>query len=408
MGHAYIYDAVRTPRGKGRASKDGKPGGSLSNLHPHELVAQLVLAVSERNGPDAIAKTERLLLGCVGQIHSQGGHIALVSKLASALDNDVAAKTINNYCVSGLTAVSESAHYASAGASGLSLAGGVEMLSQVPFLADGAEFTKGGPVSESLGYIPPILGAELVASLEGYTKEDLDDITLRSHHKAHSAWENGRYDTGVITVKNRDGEPALERDEWINPELTRDQLASMPPAFASLGHGTYDERMLTHFPHLAEVNYVHSVSNTPGLSDGAALVLTGSAAAGEAAGLKPKARIRASVDCGGDPILQFGAGFQAMETALARTGLTLDQLDLIEFMEAFASVPLRFEREYAPDLAKVNVNGGHLAMGHPMGATGAILTTTLLHELERRDEHLGMVVASAANGIGSALIIERC
>lgn len=407
MRHAYIYDAVRTPRGKGRAKSGEKPGGGLSELLPHELIAQLVLALSERNGPETIKKTRRLVLGCVGQVNSQGGHIALICKLASALGNEVASKTINNYCVSGLTAINETAMCARAGETGLSLAGGVEMLSQVPFLADNADYTKAGPLSDSLHYLPPIMGAELVANLEGYTKEDLDEITFRSHSKAHTAWEEGRYKTGVIAIKNRFGETALARDEWIQPNLTREKLAAISPAFAALGQGKYDERLLRYFPHLASIEHVHSIANTPGLSDGAALVLTGSAEAGESAGIKPKARILAFVDCGGDPILQFGAGFQAMETALTRAGLTLDQLDLIEFMEAFASVPLRFERVYQPDLEKVNVNGGHLAMGHPMGATGAILTTTLLHELERRDQQLGMVVASAANGIGAALIIER-
>lgn len=407
MKHAYIYDAVRTPRGKGRAPTADKPGGGLSSFGPQDLIAQLVEALEGRNGEHAIASVKRLILGCVGQVGAQGGHIALVSKLTSKLDNSAAAKTINNYCVSGLTAINEAAAWGLAGAEGLSLAGGVEMLSRVPFLADKGDYYANPELATRLEYLAPIMGAELVATQEGYTKQNMDDITYRSHQKAHAAWEAGKYDAGVIPIKTPDGEIASARDEWIRPDLSIEKLNAIPPSFAELGRRGADAIMLKHFPELGEISHVHSVSTTPGMSDGAALALIGSKEVGEAVGLTPKAKILASVEVGGDPILQFGAGFQAMEDALKLAGVTLEDLDLIEFMEAFASVPLKFERNYAPDLDKVNVNGGHLAMGHPMGATGAILTTTLLHEMERRDVELGLVVASAANGIGSAMVISR-
>lgn len=412
MAEAYIFDAVRTPRGKGRAAADGRPGGALSQIPPHELVRQLMVALCERAGPDALSGVARLILGCVGQVGAQGGHIALVSRLWAAkhgagISNNVHVKTLNNYCVSGLTAVNESALWARGGESGLCLAGGVEMLSQTAFLADGASYYTDDVLAGELEWLAPIMGAELVATLDGLQKEDLDEITLASHKRASAAWDEGRYDASVIPVLRKDGETALARDEWIRPDLTLEALAAMAPAFGGQAAQSADAIMLRHFPQVEKISHLHSVANTPGLADGAALVLTGSKDAGAAAGLRPRARILAIAETSGDPILQFGAGFNAMESVLKKAGLSLSQLDRIEFMEAFAAPPVTFMKRYEPDPARVNVNGGHLAMGHPMGATGAILTTTLLHELERSGGSLGMVVALAAGGIGSALIMER-
>lgn len=412
MSEAFIYEAVRSPRGKGRKASDGKAGGGLSAIAPHEVVAQLTAAMGERLGPDALGAVSRMVMGCVGQVGAQGGHIALVSRLMSerrgaGLTDDVAVKTINNYCVSGLTAVNESALWARAGEDGLTVAGGVEMLSQVPFLADEADYYSDDALKRELQWLAPIMGAELMATLCGFDKKSLDELTLRSHQKAAEAWESGRYDASVIAIKDKDGEVALARDEWIRPDLTMEILERTPPAFAGAGAEGADDIMLARFPQLSAISHVHSVANTPGLADGAALVLTGSRAAGAAAGLRPRARILALEEKAGDPILQFGAGFDAMEAVLKKAGVDLHRLDRIEFMEAFAAPPLKFIRDYEPDMTRVNVNGGHLAMGHPMGATGAILTTTLLHELERSDSALGMVVALAAGGIGSAMIIER-
>lgn len=412
MAEAYIYDAVRTPRGKGRAATDGRPGGALCQIAPHELVRQLIVALSDRVGPDAVKGVARLILGCVGQVGAQGGHIALVSRLWAAkngagVSNDVHVKSLNNYCVSGLTAVNEGAMWARAGEDGLCLAGGVEMLSSTPFLADGADYYTDKRLAADLEWLAPIMGAELVATIEGLQKKDLDEVTLASHRRASAAWDEGRYDASVIPVRDGDGEIVLARDEWIRPKLTMEALAAMPPAFAGQGEQGADAIMLRHYPQLARIEHVHSIANTPGLADGAALVLTGSKVAGAASGLRPRARILAVAETSGDPILQFGAGFKAMDVVLKKAGLSLSQLDRIEFMEAFAAPPVRFLKTYEPDPARVNVNGGHLAMGHPMGATGAILTTTLLHELERSGGALGMVVALAAGGIGSALIMER-
>lgn len=409
--HAYIFDAVRTPRAKARDGRDTGAQASLQTLLPHDLVSQLVDALAERNGDAAIDYAQALLLGCVGQIREQGGHIALVSRLASRLSNKVAAKTINNYCVSGLTAINDAVMSARAGESGLFLAGGVEMLSHVPFLADKAAYYSNRDVAQALEWLPPIMGAELIASREGYSKRDVDAITLRSHQRAHQAWEEGRFDASVVPVRDNDGRILIERDECIRANLSAAKLERFEPAFAELGSQGADAIMLKHFPELGQIAHVHSVANTPGLCDGAALTLIGNEQAAERSGLKPRARVIAVHETGGNPIAQLDAGFDALEAVLHKAELALSDMDLIEFMEAFAATPLKFERNYiqAKGLSddRMNVNGGHLAMGHPMGATGAILTATLLAELERREARYGLVVAMAAGGLGSAMIIER-
>lgn len=401
----FIYDAVRTPRGKGRAAKDGKPGGALAEVAPQQLVAGLVDALRRRNASFA-EHTQNLTLGCVGQVGSQGGHIALVSRLTASLPDTIAVQTLNNYCVSGLTAVNTSAAIASSRGNTLSLAGGVESLSQVGFLADRASYYSDPKLVKQLRWAPPIMGAELLATLEGYTKSELDELTLRSHQRATKAWQDGAFDACVEPVM-ADAKTLLAEDELIRPDLSLDALEAMQPAFAAQGEQGFDAMMLQAFPELDAINHVHSFANCPGMADGAALVLLGNGAAGDSAGLTPKARIICTADTADDPVLQFSAGFKAMDQVLADSGLQISDFDRIEFMEAFAAVPLKFLRDYQPDPDKVNVNGGHLAMGHPMGATGAILLTQLVHELDRCDGERGLVVASAGGGLGSAMIIER-
>ena len=251
------------------------------------------------------------------------------------------------------------------------------------------------------------MGAELIATLEGYSKAELDAVTLLSHQRAHAAWQNDAYAASVEPVWNAAGNVLLDRDELVRKDLTVDDLAAMQPAFAEQGAMGFDAAMLAEHGDLELINHVHSIANCPGMADGAALILLGSHEAGEAAGLEPRARIVAMAETADDPVLQLTAGFKAMERLMAKTGLQIGDFDRIEFMEAFAAVPLKFERDYGPDPDKVNVNGGHLAMGHPMGATGAILLTTLVHELAQCDGELGIVVAQAGGGIGSAMIVER-
>ncbi|MGJ8562792.1 MAG: acetyl-CoA C-acyltransferase [Alphaproteobacteria bacterium] len=405
MSSTFIYDAVRTPRGKGRAPKDGKPGGALCSVAPHDLVSGLSSELHQRHaGIDN--NISHLSLGCVGQVASQGGNVALVSRMASGLPNSTTATSVNNLCVSSLTAVNQSAAWSRSKPGDLVLAGGVESLSQVGFMADKAAYMADPDLMKRFKYAPPVMGAELVATLEGFTKTDLDEVTLMSHHRAASAWDAGYYDSGVVPVKQGDT-ILLERDEAIRGNMTMEKLASMEPGFAKLGSYGADAMMLAEHPELSEINHVHSFANCPPMTDAAALVLMGDKKAGEKAGIAPKAKVRGYVEASSDPVIQFLGGFKAMDQVLAETGLTLADIDRIEFMEAFAATPLKFYRDYKPDMDKVNVNGGHLAMGHPMGATGAVLLTTLVHELDRCDGKIGMVVASAASGIGSAMIIER-
>ena len=406
MADAYIFDAVRTPRGKGRPARGDRLGGALCAISPQSLVAGLIGALEERC-PGMSSSVKRLILGCVGQVGVQGGHIALVSRLASNLPDTVAVKTVNNYCVSGLSAVTDAALWAQSEAGGLSLAGGVECLSQVKFLADKAAYYSDPDVMRDLRYAPPVMGAELMASLEGYAKDDLDRVSLMSHKRAAKAWADGRYASSVIPVKDEKGQTILDQDELIRGDMELDDIASMPPAFAAQGAAGFDDMMLREYPALDEISHVHSVANCPGMADGASLVLVGNRAAGERAGLVPRARITAFAEISDDPVLQFTAGFSAMELVLKQAGLSLADMDRIEFMEAFAAVPLKFQRDYDVDWDKVNVNGGHLAMGHPMGATGGILVTALTHELERCGGQFGLVVAHAGSGIGMAMVIER-
>jgi len=397
----FLFDAVRTPRGKGR------PGGALSGLTPHELVGQLVSALGSRCGEAALHDVASLTLGCVGQVGAQGGQLALVSKLHANLPTNMTSRTLNNYCVSGLTATRVAALEATATSDNrLRLAGGVEMMSIVPFLADHAHYYDDPATARALRYVPVPLSADLMATMEGISREALDTVTVRSHQRAARAWAKGPLEE-VIPVRGPDGTVLLAQDESVRPDTSMSSLARLAPAFEQMGAQGFDDVMLTARPELSAIEHVHTVAHCPPIADGAALVLLGSRQAGSAVGLKPRAVIRAATEASADPVLQLTAGFAAMEAALIEAGLRLDDIDRIEFMEAFAATPVKFERDYAPDLAKVNPEGGHLAMGHPMGASGAILLTTLLAGLERDGGTLGLAVLHGGSGVGAAMIIER-
>lgn len=401
MTRTYIYDAVRSPRGK------AKDDGGLAALKPHTLTGQLIDALAARCGADAVRGAASLTLGCVGQVGAQGGHIALVTRLHAGLPDGVRALTINNYCVSGLTAIAMAASEADAsGDDRLRLAGGVEMMSAVPFMGDKAHYYADPETAAALRYVPVALSADLMATMEGFSKDDLDAVTARSHNRAAAAWETGGL-AEVIAIKGADGQVSLTRDESVRAGMSVEKLAGFGPAFAEMGAAGFDAVMLNARPELKKINHVHSVANCPPVCDGAALALVGSKGAGEAAGIKPKARIRAAVEASGDPVLQLTAGFAAMEQLLKETGLKLPDFDRIEFMEAFAATPVKFERDYKPDMDKVNPEGGHLAMGHPMGASGAILLATMLGGLERSGGSLGLIVAHGGSGVGSAMVVER-
>lgn len=397
----FVFDAVRTPRGKGR------PDGALAQVPPAALVAQLVQALEARVGRAAVAGAGHFTLGCVTEVGVQGGHIALTARILAGLPEAMPCLTLNNFCVSGLSAIAGAARRVATGEVGLALAGGVESMSQVEFLADKADYYADMALARTLGWAPVGLAADLMAAREGIGREALDAATLRSHRRAAAAWSEGRFDAGVVPVKAADGTIALARDENIRDLGDGSGLAKMRLAFDQVGAAGFDDIILERRPELGALPHVHTVAHCPPISDGAGLVLVGSAEAGRAAGLAPVARIRALAETADDPVLQLTAGFKAFDLALGRAGLSLADMGAIEFMEAFAATIVKFERDWRPDMERVNVNGGHLAMGHPMGASGAILAGTLLDAMRRLDAELGVVAATGGVGVGAAMVLER-
>jgi acetyl-CoA C-acetyltransferase len=400
MHDVFLYDAVRTPRTK------GKPDGALATVPPYELVRQLTDALRERRGAETLDAVERLALGCVTQVGPQGGHIALVARLCAGLPDTAVAVTLNNYCVSGMSAVASVARAIATGEERLALAGGVESMSQAAFEADRAPFFADAALAAKLRYVPPPIVADWLATQERLTRADLDEVTVESHRRAGIAWEEGRYAASVVPVTRPDG-VRIERDDLVRPQLSVADLARFQPAFAPLGAMGADDLIARTRPGLGSVQHLHSIAHCPPIADGAALVLLGTRDRGEDFGLKPRARLALAVEVNTDPMQPFEAGFAAFERLLARSGLAAGDLGAIEFMEAFAAVPARFRRDRIADGERVNASGGHLAMGHPMGASGAILIATLLTEMERKDVEWGAAVAHAVSGVGCGILLQR-
>lgn len=377
---AYIQDAVRTPRGKAKAD------GGLATLKPQQLIAALIesLATDERqaHAPQA------LILGSVGQVGAQGGNIALVSKLYAQLPDEAGAWTINNYCASGLTAIGQAANMVAAGGAATVLAGGVEMMSRVPFMADQADFYADADLPQPARYVPVVVAADRLAEREGISREEMDAVTLASQDKAASA-------EGTGLVASRIAINGLSRDECARP-TTAKALAALSPAFGALAK-SYSEALGG-----VEIDHRHTLAHAPPVADGAGLALITASPSGATRG-----RIVTYAESGGDPAASLTAGFSAMDLALSRAGLTLADMDRIEFMEAFAVTIAKFFRDYEVDQTRVNVSGGHLAKGHPMGATGAILLSSLLDALDVADGRYGLVVVAGASGVGAAMVIER-
>jgi len=398
----FIFDAVRTPRGKGR------PDGSLAATAPAELVAQLVRALEGRLGREAIHAIGHFALGCVTEVGAQGGHLALMARIRAGLPETVPCLTLNNFCVSGMSAIAQAARRVALGEVGLALAGGVECMSQVTFLADQATYYNDMALAGALGWAPVGLAADLMAAREGIDRQALDAVVLRSHERAARAWREGRFDARVVPVTGAGGGTVLGRDENIRDLGDGTALARARLAFDGVGAAGFDDIILERHPELGRaLPHVHTVAHCPPISDGAGLVMIGSAAAGATAGLKPIARIAAMAETADDHVLQLTAGFAALDLALSRAGRVLSDIGAIEFMEAFAAVPVKFERDYEPDLNRVNVNGGHLAMGHPMGASGAILVGTLLDAMDCLAADSGVVAATGGVGVGAAMVLDR-
>ncbi|WP_172330458.1 acetyl-CoA C-acetyltransferase [Mangrovicoccus sp. HB161399] len=402
MTDAYIYDAIRTPRGRGRRD------GALHEVTAVRLSALALNAIKERNGLETKA-LEDVIWGNVTQVGEQGGCLARTAVLASDFDDQVPGLSINRFCASGMEAVNLAANQVRAGAGQAYVAGGVEMMSRVPMGSDGAAVAVDPSVAMAHYFVPQGIAADIIATEYGFSRDDADALAVESQRRAKAAWDEGRFARSVVAVKDRNGLPILERDEYMRPETDMQSLGALKASFRDMGEVMpgFDQVAIMKYPHLERIEHVHHAGNSSGIVDGAAAVLIGSKEFGEAHGLTPRARIRHTAKIGTDPTIMLTGPVPVTEKVLAETGLAISDIDLFEVNEAFAAVVLRFMQAFGADPAKVNVNGGAIAMGHPLGATGAIIIGTLLDELERQDKEIGLATLCIASGMGAATVIER-
>jgi acetyl-CoA C-acetyltransferase len=409
MSNVYIYDAVRTPRGRGKAEK-----GALSSVHPQELLAQTLEQLAERTGIER-ADVDDVVIGCVGQAGEQGACIARNAVLAAGWPYEVTGVTVNRFCGSGLQAVNFAGFGIATGDQRLTIGGGVESMSRVPMGADGGGLDGNNlTLRKKIAMVPQGISGDLIATIEGYSRADVDAFALESQQRAKVAIEEGRFDGSLFAVKGVDGEVLLDRDEHPRPESTLESLGQLRPAFEKMGamavgeNGeTFDELARKIYPDVAAIDHVHTAGNSSGIVDGAALVLLGSKEYGDAHGLKARARIRTTATAGAEPVIMLTAPAPASKKALDRAGMQVSDIDLWEINEAFACVPMVTMRRLEIDHARVNVNGGAIALGHPLGATGACLLGAALDELERADKNTALITLCIGGGMGIATIIER-
>jgi acetyl-CoA C-acetyltransferase len=402
MTEAFIYDAVRTPRGK------GKKDGSLHSVKPISLVVGLMHAVRERNANLPASAIDDVVLGCVTPIGDQGSDIAKTAAIAAGLPDTVAGVQVNRFCASGLEAVNIAAQKVRSGFEDFVLAGGVESMSRVPMGSDGGAWAMYPLTNYDTGFVPQGIGADLIATIEGFLRTDVDAFAFESQRRALFARDNGYFSKSVVPVRDRNGTVVLQKDEYIRPDTTLDGLGKLQPSFQMMGEmGGFDAVALQKYHYVEAIQHVHTPGNSSGIVDGAALVLVGSDARGKELGLEPRGRIVATALSGADPTIMLTGPAPASRKALAKAKLKKEQIDLWEINEAFASVAMRFMRDM--DLPKdiVNVNGGAIAMGHPLGATGAMLVGTVLDELERRGLRYGLCTLCVGGGMGIATIVER-
>jgi acetyl-CoA C-acetyltransferase len=399
---AYVYDAIRTPRGRGKAN------GALHGTKPIDLVVGLMHELRRRNPDLDPAAIDDVVLGVVGPIGDQGSDIAKIAAIAAGLPDTVAGVQENRFCASGLEAVNLAAAKVRSGWEDLILAGGVESMSRVPLGTDGGAWAMDPMTSYETGFVPQGIGADLIATLEGFSRRDVDEFAALSQERAVDAWKEGRFERSVIPVTDRNGLVVLDRDEHIRPGTTADTLAGLKPSFAGIGEaGGFDAVALQKYHWVERIDHVHHAGNSSGIVDGSSLVAIGNAEVGERYGMRPRARIVSAAVSGADPTIMLTGPAPASRKALAKAGLTIDDIDLVEINEAFAAVVLRFVRDMGLPLDKVNVNGGAIAMGHPLGATGAMLLGTVVDELERRDRRYGLVTLCVGGGMGCATVVER-
>jgi len=400
MTEAYIFDAVRTPRGK------GKKDGSLHEIKPISLLTTLMHALETRNNLDT-SKIEDVVLGCVTPIADQGGDIAKTAAIAAGWSDNVSGVQINRFCASGLEAVNLAAMKVRSGWEDLVVAGGVESMSRIAMGSDGGPWALDPETNLKAGFVPQGVGADLIATLDGYSRTDVDEFAAQSQAKAATAQAEGRFDKSIIPVKDRAGVTVLDKDEFIRAGTTAEKLSSLAPSFEMMGNMGFDAVALQKYPEAEKIIHVHHAGNSSGIVDGAALVLIGSEKAGKEQGLTPRAKIVATALVGTDPTIMLTGPAPAARKALEKAGLTIDDIDLFEVNEAFAAVVMRFITELKVPAEKVNVNGGAIAMGHPLGATGAMIIGTLLDELERTGKKRGLATLCVGGGMGIATIIER-
>ena len=402
MKDVYIYDAVRTPRGKGRAD------GSLHEVTAVRLSTTVLNAIKSRNALDGHA-VEDVIWGNVTQVGEQGACLARTAVLASDLDEAIPGLSINRFCASGLEAVNLAANQIAGGAGSGYIAGGVESMSRVPMMSDGGAIAVDPSVAMDQYFVPQGIGADIIATEYGFTRDMADAMAVESQRRAKAAWDDNRFKNSIVPVTDVNGLTILDYDEFMRPTTDMQSLGALKPSFKEQGEimPGFDAIALMKYPHLERINHIHHAGNSSGIVDGSAAVLLGDKEFGECWGLKPRARLRATAKIGTDPTIMLTGPVPVTQKILRDSGMQISDIDLFEVNEAFASVVMRFEQAFNVDHAKVNVNGGSIAMGHPLGATGAMILGTLLDELERSDKSVGLATLCIGSGMGAATIIER-
>lgn len=400
MTEAYIFDAVRTPRGK------GKKDGALYSVKPVDLVAGLLRALETRNKLDT-SQVDDIVLGCVTPVGDQGADIAKTAAFVADWEESVSGVQLNRFCASGLEAVNLGAMKVRSGFEDLVVVGGVESMSRVPMGSDGGAWVMDPATNMHTNFVPQGIGADLIATLEGFSRADVDGFAMRSQQKAARASADGAFSKSLIPVTDQNGIVILDHDEFIRGDSTVEGLGKLKPSFEMMGQMGFDASALRKYSHVEKINHVHTPGNSSGIVDGAALMLIGSEAKGKELGLKARGRIVATAVTSTDPTIMLTGPAPATRKALAKAGLSVSDIDLFEVNEAFASVVMKFMKEMGVSEDKVNVNGGSIAMGHPLGATGCAILGTLLDELEKRNLRYGLATLCVGGGMGIATIIER-
>ena len=402
MAEAFVYDHIRTPRGKGKSS------GSLHEVKPVDLAVGLIEELSTRNPSLDTERIDDVVLGVVSPIGDQGGDIAKTAALKAGLPETTAGVQLNRFCASGLEAVNQAASRVRGGFEQLLIAGGVESMSRVPMGSDGGAWASDPDTALKTGFVPQGIGADLIATIEGWGREDVDAFAAQSNQRAAAAWENGYFKDSVVPVRDENGLIILDHDELIRPNTTVESLSALKPSFAGIGKDAgFDDVALEKYHWIEKIDHVHHAGNSSGIVDGSAMVLIGSEQVGTDLGLRPRARIISAAVSGADPTIMLTGPAPAARKALALAGLEVKDIDLFEINEAFAAVAMRFMRDMGITDEITNVNGGAIAMGHPLGATGAMILGTLIDELERRELKRGLATLCVGGGMGIATVVER-